>query len=288
VRNPAALDPATLAAHLCQAFLQADAVTQGLRHAPETGTTAGETTAAKRARPAQVYPPWFGGGLARLQSIDLRQSDADAVLAKWYRARLPCFEILAASFSPYATEDAAIAAQLVAWFLDTPDRAARFIRLRKALVEGEHWTHALFARAADCEPELGGADAAWDAWLLGRRWTVLEPGSASPALVAHMRMQLVTHAGEPGFALDIAPRLGGYSPEMLAASYPQLWTRQAAQAKRVLVRRIGAGRDEAFTNMTTAYSEFFALFEGRTTTQRLADALHKADALLTELEAGHR
>lgn len=277
LRNPEGLHAPDLTERLCSALLRADALANGYSDPP------GEPT--EPARRCAPYPAWFGAGLARLLDAQRRQADAEAVLARWSDAQLPGVLTLAESFSPYAATDAALASQLVAWFLAAPERAARHVQLRTEFVHGVPWSSALFARAVGCKPLPGCADVDWDLWLLARRWVVLVPGTTQRALVLRTRDQLRVWPGTPGTPLDALPIRAPIEPHALIDLRKAPWMQATAVFKIATTVRIASGRDEAYNRMAMAYASFFAGLRDGESKRRLTASLAAAEGLLAELEA---
>jgi hypothetical protein len=277
IRNPRVLQAPVLAERICAALLRSDALARGYRDA-----NGAASLASLRCAP---YPVWFGAGVARLLDASERQADAESVLSRWSAAQLPCVDVLADAFSPFASADVALAAQLVAWFLDAPDRATRYAHLRTELAKGTPWTSGLFAIAAGCDDEPGGADTAWDGWLLARRWTVLTPGVTHPGLLARTRDQLRVWPGAPGTPLSIFPVRCPLEPSDLILFRSEPWMPETAVAKVVAMQRLGGGRDEAYRRMAEAYSGFFLALQRRESKRRLTKLLAAAEALLVDLES---
>lgn len=276
VRNPESVDAPDMAERLCVAFLGVDALVAG--NVPGRG----------RGPTPTPYPGWFGAGLARLLDVSARQDDAEGVLARWSAGGLPCFEVLAADFSPYASSDAALSAQLVAWFLDTPDRRSRYERLRRSLGQGRSWAPALLEAVAEPGDSPLALDARWDAWLLSRRWTVLSPGTTHPALVARTRDQVRVWPGSPGTPLGVLPVRRAMEPAELVARRTEPWVAATAAMQAAAMQRLGGGRGGAYRRVAESYAVFFDALRRRASEAVLARRLAEAEALLVEVETGVR
>lgn len=275
VTAPESLQASELADHVCRALLRADALAQGCLDPADS------VVRDERSAP---YPAWFGAGVARLLDPARRQEDAESVLERWCRAELPEVLVLADAFSPYASADPALAAQLVAWLLDGPERGAQFAALRRLLVQGQPWDAALLADVAGCQPEPGAADACWDAWLLARRWAVLTPGVSAPGLVRRTRAQLPVRPAVLGSHLATFETLDPIEPEDLLDLRAASWLGTAVAGKLGLLQRLGAGRGDAYRAMTEAYSRFFLGLLRGSSRRRLEQILQEADAALRALE----
>lgn len=271
------LHPPLLADRLCGALLRADALAAGYRDPP------GSAGASLRRAP---YPAWFGAGVARLLETARRQEDAEDVLGRWERGKVLPAPVLAEAFSPHASADPALAAQLVAWLLEAPDRRARMVALRDTLARGRAWTAGAFFEAVGCDLSPGGPDAALDQWLLERRWAVLTPGTTSAGLVRRTRRQLRLRPGTPGLPFSALPSGTVLDPADLPARRSAPWMPEAAAAKVFALQRLASGRDAGYRQMAEAYTAFFVALQRRGSLRDLDRLLHAADGLLSALEAG--
>ena len=182
------VDPREVAAALCRGFLRVNAMETDWRD-PD-GEAHGPLPPDPDRFKHLPYPKWFGTGCARLLDQSARQDDAESAIARLDAGNLPPVAELLAMNGSAAEADPALAAQLVAWLLDSSPRYARFQALRKAVVGDNgtgHWTPAaVFAVAAETDDPVE-ADAVWRRWLSDRRWAILTPGSSHPAFLRRLR-----------------------------------------------------------------------------------------------------
>ncbi len=277
VVNPESLHPPDLARHFCSALLRADALAHG--YADAASASAGDL-------PSLPYPAWFGTGLARWLETARRQADAENVLSRWERGQLPAVHGLTEFFSPYAASDPALAAQLVAWLLDAPERGGFFASLRDALTQGTPWSFALYAKTMGLGPDDPvDAERRWGSWWLSRRWTVLTAGTTEPGLVLRTRAQLRVWPGNPGTPLAaFLRRSPPVEPRDLIALRESPWIGATASFQVTRMQRLASGRDAAYRAMAEAYTAFFVGLQRGEPESRLDRLLQTADTLLLRLE----
>ncbi len=278
LRDPAAAEAREVVYRYYEALLMADVVAAGWR--PEMA----ESKSVLRREDGGAFPGWFAAGLARLPERIRRQDDAEAVLDRWSHAALPCLEVLVAQFSPYADTNPALAAQLLAWFLDYPERYQRYSSLKEQLSRGDSWDRALAEAVGGPGTGLADLDSDWDKWLLARRWTVLTPGQTHPALAGRLRSQLVMWPGASGVPFAGFPYREKLEPSDLIALRRESWMTVAASLKLAQMQRLGGGRTADFQEVTGAYALFFDNLHRRRSASRLQRSLKQAEKLLQEYE----
>jgi len=210
-----------------------------------------------------------------------QQEHFDATWRQWSQGELPPAFTLVESFSPYASTDIALAAQLVAWLIeDTDTKGGRMSTLRDMLRQGA-WSARGVAQGMG-HPSLAGLDWAWDRWLLNRRWTVLTPGVATPELVARVQDVLLLFRGSPDIPLDAVPsRDIPYDVRALAAYREEPWVTPLINTKIVQLQSLGSGRSDAFRAMVNDYIVFLQALRRNESQERL-------DALWTQAEGRRR
>lgn len=252
VENPGAgLDPRQLALRAVDGTLAAAVAAEAARPDPE------------RSAPPRRPPEWFAAGLARTFDAEARQADYDGVRAAWARASLPPLRHLCAAGSPYPAADPALAAELVSWWLDFPDRGKRWAEVRRRLASGEEWTPRLFVETGPGSGTAGGdgpgsfsetaADRDWDSWLVARRRLVLSPGVTTRA---HVVRTLALARLVPG--MDGVPEDFADSPQPLARIFEpsaREWAQTAAARKRAMLVQQAVGRGDAFRKAAADLSE---------------------------------
>ncbi|MGI5868234.1 MAG: hypothetical protein ACOX9C_02145 [Kiritimatiellia bacterium] len=260
--NLAKLDPRDLTCSICDGLLRMKVV-----------------EAAGGGVQLQPPPRWFAEGLGHYLEASRRQDDAEDVLKLWQQAALPPLNRLAASHSPYAAADRRVSAQLAAYWLDFPERAARLDQLCRALASGEPWSARLFAETSSGLANLGEADKDFDRWLLTRRHSVLTPGVTRREFVVRAWRSLLLHPGEDGVPAEIP---AGSPPSLLLRHGAEPWVRESARVKARKLMIMAAGRGAAFQEAATAWAAIFdAIARGERAAKLEADLLH-AEKLLRD------
>lgn len=268
VTNPAKLDPRDLACELCDGFIGMKVLV----------ASRGDGTAQPPAR-------WFTGGLAHYLEEGRRQDDAEDVVGSWFKAKLEPLWRLSREFSPYASADRRISAQLAAYWLDFPDRGGRLDTLCGELANGRQWTPRLFSETSSGITDDFGADKDFDVWLLGRRQSVLTPGVTRPEMVVRSWHGMLLFPGEDGVPNGVA---AGASPALLAARSDEAWVKGCAMAKIDRIMRASAGRGDKFRAAADAYREYFTAVaeiagtgkKERLNKEGLLEKLSKAEKML--------
>ncbi len=296
-----AVRPEAVTIALCRAHLRANALSAGYRDPRD-----------RRVRiDAAPYPAWFGMGLARLLDISARQEDAEETIAAWESGTLaPIVELLAPSDGP-AEQNAALAAQVVAWLFDSESRQERFQALRElASVDG--WNAGRALAIASGVDDADAAQTVWESWLDARKWSVLTPGSSHPAFLRRLRSLLVLRRPETQPSADgegpsadetdtaAIPRdfeptqrlipasaygdAGEIRPETLLDAVGEPWAGHAAMALHARLQRAVAGHGDAALSAAKAYGQFFqAVREGKSR-EELESLLSLASDFLAVLE----
>ncbi len=235
--NPSVMDARELAREICDGYLSMKVLVhaQGSNHA---------------APPAR----WFTAGLARYLDTVIRQDDAESFLIQWQSAELPPLWKLTSVNSPYSSSQINVAAQLVAYWLDFPNRGKRLDLLCRALGAGDPWSPELFAETSSGFLEMRKADRDFDVWLLGRRDNVLAPGQTHREFMIRAYFSLMLNPGEDGAALDVPTNS---PPALLVDRLNEAWTRSCARAKAERLMRLSAGRGAKFRKAAEKYAEFF-------------------------------
>lgn len=235
--NPSKMDARELAREICDGYLSMNVLvcSQGSNHAEP---------------PAR----WFTAGLARYLDTAVRQDDAENFLTQWQSAKLPPLWKLASINSPYPSAQIDVAAQLVAYWLDFPDRGKRMDLLCRALGAGDPWSPELFVETSSGILEMRKADRDFDVWLLGRRDNILAPGQTHREFMIRAYFSLVLNPGEDGAPVDVP---ANSSAALLVDRMGEGWTRSCARIKAERIMRLSAGRGAKFRKAAEKYAEFF-------------------------------
>ncbi|NLB69322.1 MAG: hypothetical protein GX804_06535 [Lentisphaerae bacterium] len=234
--NPDQLDPRELAAELCDGFICMKVIVAS-------------TNNRIMHRPAR----WFANGLAQYLEEAARQDDAEDVISMWFGGQLEPVWRLGREFSPYASTDRRIAAQLAAYWLSFPDRKERIDRLCNELASGEKWTPELFLKTSSGIGDIFEADKDFDVWLLGRRESVLTPGVARKELLIRTWRRMLLNPGEEGVPADVP---AASSLLLLLTRIEEDWVQVCAKSKMEWIMKVAAGRDAAFQESAGAYRDF--------------------------------
>ena len=184
------------------------------------------------------------------------QEHFDAIWKRWSHGELPPAFTLVESFSPYASADVALAAQLVAWLIEDPGTKGERMGTLRQMLQRQAWSAREVARGMGIT-SLSEFDWAWDRWLLNRRWIVLTPGVMTPELVSRVEDVLRIFPGSPDLPLDALPfRNVPYDVRILAAYRDEPWGPLLIDAKILQLQRLGSGRSDAYREMVTDYILF--------------------------------
>lgn len=237
IMNPSKMDARDLAREICDGYLSMKVLVhaQGSSHAEP---------------PAR----WFTAGLARYLDTAPRQDDAERFLVKWQSAKLPPLWKLASINSPYASAHIDVAAQLVAYWLNFPDRGKRIDLLCRGLGAGDPWSPTLFVETSSGLVNVWKGDRDFDVWLLSRRDSVLVPGQTHREFTIRAYFALMLNPGEDGAALDVP---ANSPPTLLVDRLDEAWSRPCARAKAARIMRLSAGRGTKFRKAAEKYAEFF-------------------------------
>ncbi len=260
--NPSKMDARDLAREICDGYLSMKVLVsaQGSSHAEP---------------PAR----WFTAGLARYLDTVSRQDDAEDVFTKWQSAKLPPLWKLALKNSPYPSANIEVASQLVAYWLDFPDRRKRMDLLCRALGAGDLWSPALFAETSSGLVDLRQADRSFDSWLLDRCDTVLTPGRTRREFIVRTYYALTLNPGEDEAALEIPAS----SPlSLLVDRLDEEWIRNCARSKTERIMRLSAGRGAKFRKAAEKYAEFFDGVVRGDAKPKLLGTLRLAEILLRD------
>ena len=279
----AEIDPLDVSAALCGGYLRADALSSGFPG--EVGHELG----------AFPYPVWFGTGAARLLDVSLRQPDAEHTIALLEEGHLPSLSALASGKDSLASDDGAVAAQLVAWALSN---GSGFGTFRNAILARNGWHPSLLASSATGESQ----DTAWRIWLRHRKWAVLTPGTSHPAFVRRFRRLLVLPTpGHPDAAteegLGVQDEIlaeipisafdgtDGITPEAIYRNRASSWAPSAAIALAGRIQRAAAGHGPDVLATANAFSAFFQSIARRQPDSEVSRLLDEAFRLLDEMES---
>ena len=260
--NPSKLDPRDLAREICDGLVRMKVL-----------------AAAAAGKVSEPPAGWFTSGLAHYLDNALRQKDADEVFDMWQHAQLQPLWMLPREHSQYPSADRRIAAQLVAYWLDFPDRGKRFETLCRALASGEKWSPALFVETSSGSPDMVEADKAFDEWLLKRRNTVLTLGTTSRGMLVRASRAMLLTPGED-FVPDDIP--ASAPPAVLAEHLGEKWTADCAKAKLEKIMRLSAGRGDKFRKAADEYAEYFNGVIRREPKDKLLDKLRLAEEMLRD------
>lgn len=237
VKNPAKLDPRDLTCELCDGFI-------GMK----------VLVAARGGATPQAPARWFSFGLAHYLEEGRRQDDAEDVVGVWFKAKLEPLWRLAREYSPYASADRRVAAQLAAYWLDFPDRDGRLETLCGELAGGRQWSPKFFSETSSGITDDFAADKDFDAWLLTRRQSVLTLGVTRPEMVVRAWRDMLLFPGDDRVPEGVP---AGSSPALLAARLDEGWVPECSMAKIGHIMRVSAGRDDKFRAAADAYREYF-------------------------------
>ena len=265
VTNPTnGLDPRVLAARIVRGWLDLKVLTLAW---------AADDPAARPAR----LPAWFADGVARSLDPATRQDDFDRVRDAFLADRLPSLPALLAADAPAPAADAALAAQLVEFWLSAPGTAERFGRLCQALAGGREWTPELYFSTSGRPADPVAAGDAFGAWVRERSAIVLSPGETTGSLVARTAEAMRLIPGRDGVPAGFAD--GPQPLERLLEPDVRDWAPEAARRLKAEVMRGAFGRGDAYRAACAAYAEFFD------EAARPAPALGRAIPLLREARA---
>lgn len=264
VTNSARLDARDLARELCDGYIS-------LKVLALAGPEASPAPAAR----------WFTAGLAHYLDSDLRQDDAEDMLKRWRAAHVPPLWVLAAAQSPHASASHEIAAQLVAFWLDFPDRGLRLESLCQALATGRAWSPALFIETSSQADGMLRADRDFDTWLLNRHDSVLTPGRTRSEFVVRAYYLLMLQPGVDGVPDEVPANA---SLTLLVERRDEPWARKVAHTKSDRLMRLSAGRGDKFRKAAVMYAEFFDGVVRREPATKLFSKLRLAELLLRDSE----
>jgi hypothetical protein len=262
--NPSKLDARELAREICDGLVRMKVL-----------------AAAVGGKAAEPPAGWFTSGLAHYLDNALRQQDADEVLGMWQRAQIQPLWALPREHSQYPSADRRIAAQLVAYWLDFPDRGKRFETLCRALAAGETWSPSLFVETSSGSSDMVEADKAFDQWLLKRRNTVMTPGVTSRGMLVRASRAMLLVPGED-FVPDEFP--ASSPPETLAEHSGESWAAKCARAKLEKIMRLSTGRGDKFRKAAGQYAEYFNGVIRGEPKGKLLEKLRHAEAMLRDGE----
>lgn len=202
---------------------------------------------------ATEFAPWFLAGLANVAARRNRQSDTEAVLARWSRGRLPPIWELCASNGCAEASDLAVASHVVAWCLDQPGAKRACAAWMSHLAQGRPWDAALFLHTFAAQDDPLAADEQWDLWLVRRGHMVFEPGTTPPGVVRRFRAQLLIYPGDCGMPLGSLPT-ESLTLAALLAHRDAPWADAVARSKAAAIRNYAVGRDREFQALAEQYA----------------------------------
>ena len=262
--NPSQVDAHDLAHQLCDAW-----VSMRIRVLSD---------GAKTQEPPAF---WFTAGLAHYLDTSTRQADAEEVIKQWQSAQIQPLWMLPKFYSAYASADKRIAAQLVAYWLDFPDRGKRFDTLCRALAAGEKWTPQLFVESSSGLFDMAEADKNFDVWLLDRRSSVLTLGVTRRELITRAKRLVLLNPQEDGVDGSVPV---GSSPAVLLDHEGEPWTKNCAKLKTKKIMCLSAGRGEKFRQAAIKYAEYFDGIVRGESPRKLRATLHLAEILMAASE----
>ena len=228
-------------------------------------------------------PPasWFTAGLAHYLDTSTRQADAEEVISLWQRAQIQPLWMLPKFYSAYASADRRIAAQLVAYWLDFPDRGKRLETLCRALASGEEWSPQLFVETSSRLFDIAEADKNFDVWLLDRRGSVLTLGVTRRELIVRAKRSVLLSPLEDGADGSIP---AWSSPAVLLDHAGEPWAKNCAKLKIKKIMCLSAGRGEKFRQAAIKYAEYFDGIVREESPRKLRATLRLAEILMAASE----
>ncbi len=238
---------------------------------------------AVRGAPVTEPPVWFVRGLARLTDSAGRGDSFEHAYGQWAHARLDAAQWLFRAESR-ADRLPDVAAQLVAWCVDQPDRSQRWSALLDALAAGEAWTSALIARVFADSDDIKALGTSFDIWMASRARRIFSPGTTSGGTLARARLLLLVFPGE----LDWNPNSGfdgkAFLPLSWYAANSGLPNVAALLHRRASAfRRAAIGHDSDFRLLCSLYAKALDTAAERGWRHASADWL-AAEELRTDLE----
>ncbi len=123
----------------------------------------------------------------------------------------------------------------------------------------------------------------WDKYLLGRRRSVLNPGSFDRESMDNFRNQLVIYPGLTGIpAEDMKGRECLFLSDIIPLKNKD-WVKDFAESKRVSLCLISAGRGAEMQDLAEVYGEFFESLGNRARDSKLRKLLALAEAKLKKI-----
>jgi len=212
-----------------------------------------------------------------------QQEHFDATWRRWSQGELPPAFTLVENFSPYASADVTLAAQLVAWLIEDTDTKGERISTLLKMLQQQAWSAKGVAQGMGVAT-LAELDWAWDMWLLNRRWLVLTPRVATPELVSRVQDVLRLFPGSPDIPLDALPfRNMPYDVRILVAYRQEPWAVSLIDTKILQFQRLGSGRSDVFRAMVDDYVLFLQALRRNESQERLNALWTQAEERRKEL-----